>query len=344
MMSVSSTAAPSPPAPSPPALPAGLGQAQLTSAYRVMRTIREFEERLHIECASGAIPGAVHLYAGQEAVAAGVCAHLGPDDYVASTHRGHGHAIAKGCDPGKMMLEIYGKADGLCGGKGGSMHLADINAGLLSANGIAGGGVPMACGAALTAKQAGTRQVAVAFLGDGAANQGVFAECLNLAAVWRLPCLFVVEDNGYAQSTAPGFHLGGGDITVRARGFGMPATAVDGYDFFAVYQAAGEAVDRCRAGGGPSVLVCPATRFFAHMEVLDKELYRPPGESEQLRASHDCLSRFADVVTEAGLLTAAELTAIDDQARAAVDAAVSQAVPAPEPGPADLTTDVYVSY
>src|SRR4051812_32879225 len=185
-----------------------------------MRTIREFEERLHTEFATGDIPGAVHLYAGQEAIAAGVLAHLGPDDYVSSTHRGHGHAIAKGCDLTGMMLEIYGRPGGLCGGKGGSMHIADFDRGMLGANGVAGGGVPMACGAALSAKLRGTDQVAVAFVGDGGANQGAFAESLNLAAVWQLPVVFVVENNGYAQSTGPKYHLRGLDVATRAPGFG----------------------------------------------------------------------------------------------------------------------------
>lgn len=333
------TAATRPPSPAAMA-PAEIGTDRLTDAYRVMRSIREFEERLHAECAAGDVPGPVHLYAGQEAIAAGVCAHLGADDYIASTHRSHGHAIAKGCDLTKMMLEIFGKADGLCAGKGGSMHLADIGAGLLGANGIAGGSAPLICGSGLSAKLRGTQQVAVAFVGDGGANQGAFHESLNLATVWRLPCVFVVEDNGYAQSTGTSFHLAGQDIVTRAAGFGVPATAVDGYDFFAVYQAAGQAVQRARTGEGPSVLICKAVRFFAHMEVLDRQLYRPAGEAEELRASHDCLANFA----AAGVLAQAEMAAVDEQARAAVDAAVSQARAAPDPAAAALATDVYVSY
>ncbi|HYJ72750.1 MAG TPA: thiamine pyrophosphate-dependent dehydrogenase E1 component subunit alpha, partial [Actinomycetota bacterium] len=174
-----------------------------------MRTIREFEERLHKEFATGEIPGFVHLYAGEEAIATGVCAHLRPDDYIASTHRGHGHAIAKGCDVHGMMAEIYGKRDGLCHGKGGSMHIADVDKGMLGANGIVGGGPPMNCGVGLSAKVRGTDQVGVSFTGDGGSNQGTFLESLNLAAVWHLPCVFVVENNGYAESTSDRFHASG---------------------------------------------------------------------------------------------------------------------------------------
>jgi TPP-dependent pyruvate/acetoin dehydrogenase alpha subunit len=175
---------------------------QLLDWYRTMRTIREFEERLHKEFATGEIPGFVHLYAGEEAIATGVCAHLRPDDDIASTHRGHGHAIAKGCDVHGMMAEIYGKRDGLCHGKGGSMHIADVDKGMLGANGIVGGGPPMNCGVGLSAKVRGTDQVGVSFTGDGGSNQGTFLESLNLAAVWHLPCVFVVENNGYAESTS----------------------------------------------------------------------------------------------------------------------------------------------
>lgn len=348
-MSVPTTASPARradarPAPAPGGTPAGPDRDRIAAAYRQMRTIREFEERLHTEHATGDVPGPVHLYAGEEAIAVGVCAHLRADDLVSSTHRGHGHAIAKGCDLTGMMLEIFGRRDGLCGGKGGSMHIADIRAGLLGANGVAAGGVPFAVGAALSAKHRGTGQVAVAFVGDGGADQGVFHESVQLARVWELPCVFVIEDNGYAQSTGTAFHFAGQDLEARAAGFGAVAATVDGTDFLAVHEAAGAAVERARAGGGPSVLVCRAGRFFAHMEGLDRQLYRPEGEAERLRAEHDCLPRLAAAATRAGLLTAAELSAIDEAARAEVDAAVRAARSAPEPGAAALTTDVYVSY
>jgi acetoin:2,6-dichlorophenolindophenol oxidoreductase subunit alpha len=321
-----------------------LGTDRLAAAYRLMRTIREFEERLHTEQATGDVPGPVHLYAGQEAIAVGVCMNLDADDYVTSTHRGHGHAIAKGCDLTAMMLEIFGKEGGLCGGKGGSMHVTDISVGLLGANGIAAGGVPVACGAALSAKLRGTRQVAVAFVGDGGVNQGVFQESLTLARIWRLPVVFVVEDNGYAQSTGSSFHLEGQDIALRAVSSGVRAATVDGYDLFDVADAAADAVRRARNGEGPSLLVCPAMRFLAHMEGLDRQLYRPDGEADQLREEHDCLRHFAAAVTSAGSLSAAELAAMDEQAAAAVDAAVRAARAAGPPAPRALATDVYVSY
>ena len=179
-----------------------LNQDQLLQAYETMKTIREFEERVHVEFATGDMPGFVHLYAGEEASAAGVCMHLDDRDYIASTHRGHGHCIAKGVDVKGMMAELYGRTTGTCFGKGGSMHIADLDKGMMGANGIVGGGPPLVCGAALSAKTLGTGGVAVAFLGDGASNQGTTLESLNLATVWRLPCIFVVENNGYAEATA----------------------------------------------------------------------------------------------------------------------------------------------
>ncbi len=326
---------------------AQLSYVALRSAYKVMRTIREFEERLHAEYATGEIPGALHLYAGQEAIAAGVCEHLAVRDYLASTHRGHGHAIAKGCDIDAMALEVYGKARGLCRGRGGSMHIADFGLGMLGANGIAAGGVPLACGAALSAKARGTDQVAVAFVGDGGANQGVFYESLCLAAVWQLPVVFVVEDNGYAQATGTAYHLRGIEVARRADSFGIPAATVDGCDFFAVYDAAGQAIQRARTGGGPSLLECRAIRYFGHMEGWDAERYRPAGEADRLRSSNDPLTRFAAQVTtppaDRGALEPADLADIDRKVRAIVAAAMAVAKSAPPPPATSLTEDVYAS-
>ena len=316
---------------------------QLLEWYRTMRTIREFEERLHKEFATGEIPGFVHLYAGEEAIATGVCAHLRPDDYIASTHRGHGHAIAKGCDVYGMMAEIYGKRDGLCHGKGGSMHIADVDKGMLGANGIVGGGPPMNCGVGLSAKVRGTDQVGVSFTGDGGANQGTFLESLNLAAVWHLPCIFVVENNGYAEATSSRFHQSGVDVAKRADGFGMPGVVVDGHDFFAVYEAAGEAIARARGGGGPSLLECKVNRYYGHFEG-DQQTYRAPGEVEELRRTRDCLEQFARRVTSANLVDQAGLRRIDEEVQALIDDAVAKAKAAPDPQPTDLLSDVYVSY
>src|ERR1700756_2872271 len=179
-----------------------LSKDELLKAYRMMRTIREFEERLHVEFATGEIPGFVHLYAGEEAIAAGFCLLLDERDKITSTHRGHGNCLAKGCDVYGMMAEIYGRKNGLCAGKGGSMHIADLSKGMLGANGIVGGGPPLACGAALASKKLAAGGVAVSFVGDGGANQGTFLESLNLASIWSLPCIFVIENNGYAEATS----------------------------------------------------------------------------------------------------------------------------------------------
>ena len=320
-----------------------IGKQELLDSYRVMRTIREFEERVHVEMATGEIPGFVHLYAGEEAIAAGVCAHLNENDWISSTHRGHGHAIAKGCDVKGMMAELYGRKDGLCHGKGGSMHIADFEQGMLGANGIVGGGPPLVCGVGLSAKVRGTKQVGVSFLGDGASNQGTFLESLNLAAVWKLPCIFVVENNGYAEATSSRYHHAVDDVAKRADGFGMPGVVVDGYDFFAVHEAAGEAVKRARAGGGPSLVECKVTRYYGHFEG-DQQTYRAPNEAEEARATRDCLDQFTRRVVSAGLVAPAELAEIDGEARALIGEAVTAAKASPWPGEADLTTDVYVSY
>ncbi|MBV9714519.1 MAG: thiamine pyrophosphate-dependent dehydrogenase E1 component subunit alpha, partial [Solirubrobacterales bacterium] len=287
-----------------------------------MRTIREFEERLHREFATGEIPGFVHLYAGEEAIAAGVIGHLRPDDYVASTHRGHGHAIAKGCDVPAMMAEIYGKRTGLCHGKGGSMHIADLHQGMLGANGIVGGGPPLICGVGLTAKVKQTDQVAVSFTGDGGSNQGTFLEALNLASVWQLPCVFVVENNGYAEATSSIFHQSGVDVAKRADGFGMPGVVVDGFDFFAVHEVAGEAIHRARGGGGPTLIECKVGRYFGHFEG-DQQTYRKANEVEDLRRERDCLQAFARRVTEAAMITRSELEAIDRATSELIDGAVA---------------------
>jgi pyruvate dehydrogenase E1 component alpha subunit len=326
--------------------PPGTGDVtkeQVLEAYRVMRTIREFEERLHREFATGEIPGFVHLYAGEEAIAAGVIGHLGPDDYVASTHRGHGHAIAKGCDVKGMMAEIYGKATGICRGKGGSMHIADIDQGMLGANGIVGGGPPLVCGVGLTAKVKGTDQVAVSFTGDGGSNQGTFLEALNLASAWHLPVVFVVENNGYAEATSSAFHQAGIDVAKRADGFGMPGVMVDGFDYFAVRETAGEAIARARAGGGPTLVECKVGRYYGHFEG-DQQTYRGPNEVEDLRRDRDCLASFARRVTDAGIVEQSDLDEIDSAVARLIDESVDEAKAAPDPTPDDVLTDVYVAY
>lgn len=320
-----------------------LSTDQLLHAYRVMRTIRAFEERLHVEFATGEIPGFVHLYAGEEASAAGVMAHLRDDDCIASTHRGHGHCIAKGVDVHGMMAEIYGKKTGVCQGKGGSMHIADLEKGMLGANGIVGAGAPLAAGAALAAKLKGSDAVAVAFFGDGGSNEGAVFEAINLAAVWNLPCLFVAENNGYAEATAANWSVACDHIADRAAGFGMPGVTVDGFDFFAVHEAAGAAIERARAGEGPSLIEVKLTRYYGHFEG-DAQTYRDPDEVKHYRETRDCLKQFRERTCHAGLLSASDLDAIDTEVEARIEDAVQRAKNDPKPEPADLLRDVYVSY
>ncbi|HCF2497319.1 ABC transporter substrate-binding protein [Pseudomonas aeruginosa] len=320
-----------------------LSTDQLLHAYRVMRTIRAFEERLHVEFATGEIPGFVHLYAGEEASAAGVMAHLRDDDCIASTHRGHGHCIAKGVDVHGMMAEIYGKKTGVCQGKGGSMHIADLEKGMLGANGIVGAGAPLAAGAALAAKLKGSDAVAVAFFGDGGSNEGAVFEAMNLAAVWNLPCLFVAENNGYAEATAANWSVACDHIADRAAGFGMPGVTVDGFDFFAVHEAAGAAIERARAGEGPSLIEVKLTRYYGHFEG-DAQTYRDPDEVKHYRETRDCLKQFRERTCHSGLLSASDLDAIDAEVEARIEDAVQRAKNDPKPEPADLLRDVYVSY
>ena len=314
----------------------------LLEAYRTMRTIRDFEERVHEEFATGDIPGFVHLYAGEEASATGVCSHLDLRDAIASTHRGHGHCIARGVDVMGMMAEIFGRLTGSCRGKGGSMHIADLSKGMLGANGIVGGGPPLICGRALASKFKGDGGVAVAFFGDGASNQGTTLESLNLASIWNLPAIFVAENNGYAEATSSTWSVATDDIADRAAAFGMPGVIVDGFDFFAVHEAAGEAVARAREGGGPTLIEVKFTRYFGHFEG-DQQLYRAD-EVRNARENLDCLKVFRARVTESGQLTGDQLDQVDQEVAKAIDASVTAAKAAPKPGADDLLTDVYVSY
>jgi pyruvate dehydrogenase E1 component alpha subunit len=309
-----------------------------------MRTIREFEERLHVEFSNGNIPGFVHLYAGEEASAVGVCIQLKEDtDYIASTHRGHGHCIAKGCDVEAMMLEIFGKEGGLCNGKGGSMHIADLDKGMMGANGIVGGGPPLICGAALAAKTLKTGGVAIAFVGDGGSNQGTTFEAMNLATVWKLPAVFIFENNGYAESTSSSWSVSSRDIAKRAEGFGMPGRIVDGHDFFEIYEAAGEAIDRARHGGGPTLLEFKLNRYYGHFEG-DAQTYRGKDEVKKMREDKDCLARFRTVVTKDKQIEIKDLDKIDAAAQALIEKAVAKAKAAPYPKAEALLTDVYASY
>jgi pyruvate dehydrogenase E1 component alpha subunit len=319
-----------------------LTREELLNVYQMMRAIREFEERVHTEFATGEIPGFVHLYAGEEASAVGVCRNLDDRDTIASTHRGHGHCIAKGVDVREMMAEIYGRRTGSCHGKGGSMHIADLSKGMLGANGIVGGGPPLICGTALAAKLKGNGGVSVAFFGDGASNQGTTLESMNLASVWNLPAIFVAENNGYAETTSSTWSVASDNIADRAAGFGMPGAIVDGFDFFAVHEAASEAIALAREGGGPTLIEMKFTRYFGHFEG-DQQTYRA-GEVDHARAELDCLTRFTARVIETGELTQSDLDAADAEVAAMIDKAVGEAKAAPLPTEADLLTDVYVRY
>jgi len=318
-----------------------ISKEKLLWMYEKMRLIREFEERLHVDFAAGKIPGFVHLYAGEEAVAVGVCANLTDADFITSTHRGHGHCIAKGVDVNEMMAEIYGKATGSCKGKGGSMHIADVNKGMLGANGIVGGGPPLACGAGLTAKMKGTDQVTVCFFGDGASNQGTTMEGLNLAGIWKLPVIFVCENNRYAETTSPNYSVSGQDIAARARGFGMPSVAVDGQDVFAIFEAVREAVSRARRGDGPTFIEAQTYRYYGHFEG-DTVRYRDKEEEAHYR-SQDCLERFRHTVLNQGLLSETELAEIDQKAQQKIEEAVAFAERSPLPETDEILTDVYVN-
>jgi pyruvate dehydrogenase E1 component alpha subunit len=319
-----------------------LSREKLLWMYERMRLIRDFEDRIAGLFAAGELPGFLHFYAGEEAVAVGVCAHLNPDDFITSTHRGHGHCIAKGVDVNQMMAELYGRATGACKGKGGSMHIADVDKGMLGANGIVGGGVPLAAGAGLTAKYNKRGQVAVCFFGDGANNQGAFHEAANLAAIWKLPVIFVCENNGYAEATPVNYATSVQDIAARASAYNIPGLVVDGQDVFAVYEAAGEAVRRARAGEGPTLLECKTYRYYGHFSG-DPGGYRSEEEINEAKR-RDCLERFKRQVLDRGLLTQVELDEIDRRSKEAIEQAVAFAKSSPLPSPEEVTTDVYVRY
>ncbi|MFB6465518.1 thiamine pyrophosphate-dependent dehydrogenase E1 component subunit alpha [Cytobacillus sp. Hz8] len=311
--------------------------------YQKMLEIRFFEDRVHELFAQGILPGFVHLYAGEEAVAVGVCAHLTDKDSITSTHRGHGHCIAKGCDLNGMMAEIYGKETGLCKGKGGSMHIADLNKGMLGANGIVGGGFPLACGAALTAKYKKTNDVSVCFFGDGAQNHGTFHEGINLAAIWKLPVIFVAENNGYAEATP--FHYASSckSIVDRAIGYNIPSIKVDGKDVLAVYQAAEEAVQRARRGEGPTLIECVTYRNYGHFEG-DAQKYKTEKEKLEHKQEKDAIKFFKQHLLTQQLINEREFKILEGTVEEAVNQAVKYSEESPYPNASELLTDVYVSY
>lgn len=324
------------------------GELQITKEkaqwmLQKMFEIRKFEDKVHEVFATGILPGFVHLYAGEEAVAVGVCAHLDDQDMITSTHRGHGHCIAKGCDLKGMMAEIYGKATGLCKGKGGSMHIADLDKGMLGANGIVGGGFPLACGAALTAKYKKTNNVSVCFFGDGANNHGTFHEGINLAAVWKLPVIFVAENNGYGEATP--FHYASSCKTIadRAVAYDIPGVRVDGKDIVAVYQAAKEAVERARNGEGPSLIECVTYRNYGHFEG-DAQTYKAEAEKAKQLNEKDAIVQFKKFVLEQNLLSEADINSLEQKVEQEIEEAVKFGEDSPYPDSTELLKDVYVSY
>lgn len=309
--------------------------------YDRLTLIREFEERLKWLVETGVPVGPVHYYTGQEACAVGVCAALETNDWIASTHRGHGHCIAKGVEVHRMMAELYGKATGTNRAKGGSMHMTDIRVGMLGVNPIVGMGATHAVGAALSAKVRHTRQVAVAFFGEGAASIGAIHEAMNLAAIWKLPVVFVCENNGYAQSTPVEYALPIPNVADRAQAYGMPGVTVDGQDVISVWQATVAAVSRARDGAGPSLVECKTYRYYGHHQGDDTRRYRTRAEEDSAR-QRDCIQRFRNQMLQGGVLGEDELAAVDAQNREKINQAVAFAEASPLPDVAELYTDVFV--
>ena len=318
---------------------------QLVDMYRTMLTIRRFEERVAREFQEGNVPGYVHLYIGEEAVATGVCSNLTPGDRIVSHHRGHGHCIAKGADIRRMMAEIYGKKTGYCKGKGGSMHIADFSIGMLGANGIVGAGLPIAVGAATAARMDGKNQVAAVFFGDGGCHEGEFHESMNLASIWKLPLIFVCENNFYAVNTPSSYAIAIDEIYKRAEAYSMPGMAVDGNDVVAVYEAAQELVTRARQGKGPALLECRTYRWHGHFEArggFGIPDTRPLEEIEAWKQKCPVLA-MERRLTEAGILTEQDIKEIDNQVMAQIEDAVKYAVESPLAAPEDALEDVYFS-
>ena len=318
-----------------------LDTPQLARMLRTMILIREFDERAIALRVAGKIYGAVHPYVGQEAVAVGVCASLTVRDRVTSNHRGHGHCIAKGADIRRMMAELFGRVDGYCKGKGGSMHIADFAVGMLGANGIVGGGLPIACGAALAAQLEGQGDVTVCFFGDGAAAEGEFHEALNIASVWKLPILFVCENNQYAANNAVGVQHPRVDIAAHAAAYAMPGVIVDGNDVLEVDAATREAVARARRGDGPTLLECKTYRWHFHaMRAAPPPETRPADEIDAWKA-RDPIALLERHVLGRGLLSPDEISEMRKRVQADLDAAVAFAEQSPFPDPKDLLVDMF---
>ncbi|HSB04123.1 MAG TPA: thiamine pyrophosphate-dependent enzyme [Thermodesulfobacteriota bacterium] len=319
-----------------------LDPRKMIEMYRTMLRIRRFEEKVVDLYARQMVMGVVHLYIGEEAVATGVCANLRRDDYITSTHRGHGHCIAKGGELRFMMAELFGRTTGYCKGKGGSMHIANFEIGILGANGIVGAGMPIAGGAGLSIKMRRTDQVVACFFGDGACNQGAFHESLNLAALWKLPVIYVCENNQYAISVAQ--HRAGSivDYYLRKSSYGIEGCKVDGNDVLAVSGAAREAVDRARRGEGPTLMECKTYRWRGHYEGEADRTYTYRSRDETEEWITDCpIERFRKRLFEEGILKEADFTALEEEIRKELEEAIQFAKDSPEPEPEDALKGLY---
>ena len=310
--------------------------------YETMVTIRRFEEQSRREADAGKLRG-MHSSIGQEAVPTGICAHLDENDYVLGTHRSHHHCIAKGLDLNQMMAELLGKSTGTGKGKGGTMHIADIERGMLGANGVVGSNIPVATGVALTAKVKGTNQVSVVFFGDGASSQGVLHESMNLAGIWKLPVIFVCENNRYAESTPFEYSVAGGSISNRADGYGIPGVSVDGQSVMDMFEVGREAVARARAGDGPTLIEAQTYRYMGHFGADDPLGYRS-AEEQQYYTDRDCIANCRTHILEGSFAEESELQEIEASCLAAVNEATEFANQSPFPDPEELLRDVYVSY
>jgi pyruvate dehydrogenase E1 component alpha subunit len=313
----------------------------LLDIHRRMVRIRVFETEAGELMEQNRVPGALHLYVGQEAVAAGVCACLRDSDQITSTHRGHGHLVAKGGEFAPMYAELFGRSTGYCKGKGGSMHISDLSIGMLGANGIVGGGPPIAVGAAFSDKYRGTDNVAVTFFGDGASNEGSVHEAANMASLYKLPCVFVCENNGYGEFTAQRDHQAIVDVADRAAGWGMPGVVVDGMDAIAIYEVASQAVARARRGEGPTLVEAKTYRFYDHVGVKGMRVpYRTQQEVDEARL-RDPIPALEGRLVQAGVATAEQLAAVWDDTKGEVADAIRFAEESPLPDPDELLTDVY---
>jgi TPP-dependent pyruvate/acetoin dehydrogenase alpha subunit len=319
-----------------------LRKAEMLDLLKKMFLVRAFEEKAGELFQQNLIPGFIHLSIGEEASSVGTCSMLRKEDYVASTHRGHGHLIAKGADPKFMFAEVLGKATGCCKGKGGSMHIADFSIGILGANGVVAGGFPIIVGAGLSIKLRKTDQVAVVFFGDGAANRGPFHEAANMAAIWKLPVIFVCENNLYASTTPSSYALAGGSVAARAAGYGMPGVSVDGNNVLEVRKAVGEAVERARKGEGPSLVENKTYRYRGHFEG-DPQRYRAQTEIEKFRNKEDPIQRFKKLLKKEGILSDKEEKAMRGEVTLQIEEAVSYAKSAPLPRPEEALEDLFVN-